>query len=206
MPQRMGGRLAGSKIGTWMAYIRCKKCNILTPPERMNRNSEICFECSSAKTGIKPGRHKLKYYFLIGIASIAALIAWGDYDEKNRLRAMGIETTEQISAYRKEQKVIQRANDEKKRIAENAANCGKLGGMAELRAMGYTRTLLKSPSSASFGTIAARRIDGEGCIWRVTGDVDAQNAFGAMLRRRFVYVIRYSPDTEKWTPIDASLQ
>lgn len=48
-------------------------------------------------------------------------------------------------------------------------------------------TNLKAPASAEFGTIEATRSGGE---WIVTGYVDAENSFGAMLRTDFQCTVR----------------
>jgi len=52
--------------------------------------------------------------------------------------------------------------------------------MAIAMAREFVRDRLRSPSSAEFGDEIAEVVDG--ATWRVTGYVDAQNGFGAMIR------------------------
>lgn len=43
------------------------------------------------------------------------------------------------------------------------------------------------------------------CTYRVRAWVDAQNAFGATLRRRFSLDMKYNPDSKTWTPSNLSI-
>lgn len=55
---------------------------------------------------------------------------------------------------------------------------------------------LKAPSTAKWSDVRASQ---HGCDWRVTGTVDAQNAFGGMMRSTFeVRLVRAS--TQTWLP------
>ena len=55
---------------------------------------------------------------------------------------------------------------------------------------------LKSPSTAKFIDMEATYATG--CNFRVTGKVDSQNSFGAMLRSRFWIDLEYRPETDDW--------
>lgn len=59
------------------------------------------------------------------------------------------------------------------------------------------RASLKAPSTADFGDA---RIQHNGCRWIVSGDVDAQNSFGAKMRSTYrVELLRLGEDL--WTPV-----
>lgn len=48
---------------------------------------------------------------------------------------------------------------------------------------------LKAPSTADFSSVAAEVKPG---LWRVTGDVDAQNSFGAQVRTAYTCTVAWS--------------
>jgi len=64
---------------------------------------------------------------------------------------------------------------------------------AEFMAEAGVKALLAAPSTASF---SGRASSLKGGIWTVTGSVDAQNAFGAMLRKSYACAFRF--DGDKW--------
>lgn len=61
---------------------------------------------------------------------------------------------------------------------------------------GWVENQLKAPSTAEFtdGTEVATDVN----AWTVTGTVDAQNSFGAMLRSTWSCDIRWDASTERW--------
>ncbi|MBX3042871.1 MAG: hypothetical protein KIT33_12115 [Candidatus Kapabacteria bacterium] len=64
----------------------------------------------------------------------------------------------------------------------------------------FVKDNLKSPSTAKFGNIreyTANNIDlGK---WTVTGYVDSQNSFGAVIRTKYAVTIQYDVKNDKWT-------
>jgi hypothetical protein len=61
----------------------------------------------------------------------------------------------------------------------------------------FIKDQLKSPDSADFSNEAAT-MGVNNTLWEVSGDVDAQNTFGASLRSHFTCVVRYTPADEYW--------
>lgn len=63
------------------------------------------------------------------------------------------------------------------------------------------RPQLLAPSSAKFADIVSNDVGyrfEDGCRIRISSYVDAQNAFGAMLRTNFSAVMVYHPEFERW--------
>jgi len=61
---------------------------------------------------------------------------------------------------------------------------------------------LKAPSTAKWSNVRATQ---SGCDWRVTGNVDAQNAFGGMMRSSFEVSLRRA-SRQTWVPLSVSVQ
>ncbi|MFQ0995506.1 hypothetical protein ACGH6Q_10900 [Gilliamella sp. BG2] len=67
------------------------------------------------------------------------------------------------------------------------------------------KSRLKSPSTADFpypgkglnGLHETGEIDGV-CHYYISGDVDAQNSFGGIVRNRYSMNLKYNISTEKW--------
>lgn len=59
----------------------------------------------------------------------------------------------------------------------------------------FVKDQLKAPGSAKFSGATATTTGGG---YTVTGDVDAQNTFGASLRSRYTCVVRYDDPTREW--------
>lgn len=59
----------------------------------------------------------------------------------------------------------------------------------------FVRDRLRSPSSARFQNCRDVQIINTGNRWKVEGHVDAQNAFGATLRNRYVAILTYEGTT-----------
>lgn len=57
----------------------------------------------------------------------------------------------------------------------------------------FVKDRLKSPVSAEFDTENGERVKG---AWRVTGTVDSENSFGALIRNDFTCVVKYAGDDE----------
>jgi hypothetical protein len=70
--------------------------------------------------------------------------------------------------------------------------------MAQIKAERFVRTTLRAPSTAKFsGSSVVEQGNG---VFVVRGAVDAQNAFGAMLRKN--YVCRVQRTGDEWTPLE----
>jgi hypothetical protein len=63
-------------------------------------------------------------------------------------------------------------------------------------------TLLKSPATAKFSDVVA--VPQGADTWKVTGSVDSENSFGALLRSSFACMAE-SDDGEAWTTSRASV-
>ena len=59
----------------------------------------------------------------------------------------------------------------------------------------FVEKQLKAPSTAEF---SGHIIKNSNPDWTVTGDVDAENAFGVMLRNRYVCNVSVNPDGKTW--------
>lgn len=75
---------------------------------------------------------------------------------------------------------------------------------ATRQAQRVTLAALRAPSSADF-VYSSTRTKHEGCIWTVSGEVDAQNGFGAKLRSPYrVKLQRTARDV--WLPLEVRVQ
>jgi hypothetical protein len=77
---------------------------------------------------------------------------------------------------------------------------GRSDGMAKVMCENFVEDRLKSPSSADFSGIFDTTITGSGTDYTVSGYVDAENIFGAMLRSNYTCEIRDSGN-DKWTRV-----
>lgn len=69
------------------------------------------------------------------------------------------------------------------------------------------RQTLHSPATAEFPARYALGTRHEGdCIYRIVGQLDAQNRFGALLRTSFEGRIVYFPDTQTWRTIELAVE
>jgi hypothetical protein len=65
----------------------------------------------------------------------------------------------------------------------------------------FVRDRLRAPSTAEFSNVTGI---GGGNAFTVRGQVDAENAFGAALRRSFTCQVRYDPSDQSWTLVSLS--
>ncbi|TSD68135.1 hypothetical protein [Aeromicrobium piscarium] len=75
---------------------------------------------------------------------------------------------------------------------ESASDDGRVGGPggARLACENLVKDQLKAPGTADFSNVSA--VNNGGASWTVTGEVDAENAFGASLRSSFRCSLRAS--------------
>lgn len=66
------------------------------------------------------------------------------------------------------------------------------------------RVGLKAPASADFVSGSARTTH-DGCFWAVSGEVDAQNSFGAQLRSNYYVTLRRA-GKDLWLPLKVRVQ
>lgn len=99
----------------------------------------------------------------------------------------------------------------KRRTAEVAAerrrkcNDGKLSE-AYVMIQADVKRRLKAPATAEFPTRYGKGSRNENdCVYRVVGHVDAQNAFGAVLRNQFRGRIEYFPGDGSWRTLELSV-
>ncbi len=79
--------------------------------------------------------------------------------------------------------------------------------MAYAMAQRQVEGRLKVPSSARFASYGseAHAIPDGNCGFVVSGFVDSQNSFGAMLRKYFVVRLQIDTETERWRLVDISM-
>ena len=66
----------------------------------------------------------------------------------------------------------------------------------------FVKNRLKSPSTAKFASIIDDEVsmkNTENCTHIVKSFVDSQNVFGATIRNRYIAVLTYSKETDRWT-------
>ncbi|MFC2099734.1 hypothetical protein ACFLSF_02770 [Candidatus Bipolaricaulota bacterium] len=86
-------------------------------------------------------------------------------------------------------------------IAGCSASSGSSGLGARVAAKLFVKDRLKAPSTARFGTLTAT--ESSGGSYRVSGYVDSQNSFGAMVRTYFSCTVEY--ENGKWKLLGMSL-
>ena len=118
--------------------------------------------------------------------------------ESARLAAE-VEIVRQGEATRRAEEVAARALQAE---ADLQAECQGNEALAYVMIQTDVRNALKAPSTAKFPGRYGNRTDYLGdCTYRVVGQFDAQNAFGAMLRGSFEGLIAYFPDEGSWRTI-----
>ena len=118
--------------------------------------------------------------------------------ESARLAAE-VEIARQGEATRRAEEVAARALQAK---ADLQAECQGNEALAYVMIQTDVRNALKAPSTAKFPGRYGNRTGYLGnCTYRVVGQFDAQNAFGAMLRGSFEGLIEYFPDEGSWRTI-----
>lgn len=75
-------------------------------------------------------------------------------------------------------------------------------GTAIQKAEDTVSAQLRAPSTADFGISRATQ---KGCDWTVSGEVDAQNAFGGTVRSRFEVRLRRATD-DIWLPLEVRIR
>lgn len=84
--------------------------------------------------------------------------------------------------------------------------CGSTA-MAYVISQDFIKRELKSPSTAKFPAMwKSNVVDLGDCRFRVRSYVDAQNAFGAMLRTSYAAEVEYLPATKTWRINNLSLE
>jgi hypothetical protein len=94
-----------------------------------------------------------------------------------------------------------------------ATSCGVSGGSSweptatEARKVceGWVKDRLKAPSTAQFANDGTVRPSGTDS-WAMTGAVDGENSFGAMIRTAWTCDVRYDSATERWRGTVSLLQ
>jgi hypothetical protein len=86
---------------------------------------------------------------------------------------------------------------------DDASGGDRSEGMAKVMCEDFVEDRLKSPSSAEFSGIFDTTISGSGDDYTVTGYVDAQNGFGAMLRSNYTCQVR-DDGNDRWSLVSLS--
>lgn len=91
-----------------------------------------------------------------------------------------------------------RENARRIRAEVDMTPCGQRG-VAYVMSQAPARAQLLAPSTARFPSspVAANFIGN--CRWYIIGEVDAQNAFGAMLRTQYTATMEYHKETDRWS-------
>jgi hypothetical protein len=76
--------------------------------------------------------------------------------------------------------------------------------MAYIMMKGFVKDTLKAPSTAVFPDINDVKITKKDTLYSITGYVDAQNSFGAMLRTSYIGEIKQT-DKDKWSLVSLNL-
>ena len=84
----------------------------------------------------------------------------------------------------------------------NENYCEDAGDEPLIIAEMFMKANLRSPSTSQFSNFLSRLGD-EPCHYRVSGYVDSQNGFGAMVRTNFTFTMRFDPELRKWRDLDA---
>lgn len=111
-------------------------------------------------------------------------------------------------AERETEAARERAEQEARDAQERAEECGeKNKSLAYIMSQDFIEDRLRAPSTADFP--ASQRISIqpiEGCRYRVVAYVDAQNAFGAMIRSHYEAVMELEPGTTYWRLISLDFE
>lgn len=82
--------------------------------------------------------------------------------------------------------------------------CGT-AGMAYVMSQAAIKMLLRAPATAQFPTSpSVSRFQGN-CAWYITGEVDSQNGFGALLRSTYVATMLYRPSSDTWGATEVNI-
>ena len=131
--------------------------------------------------------------------------AAGDDDMRREIEAELVRLRAEDEEHRKQEEI--RAREEKRKADElrrltapDMTPCGNKG-MAYVMSQTAVERVLRAPSSARFpySPVASKFLGN--CKWFVMGEVDAQNAFGAMLRTTYSATLQYHPSTDGWSVI-----
>ncbi len=158
---------------------------------------------------------------LIGFLMVVVLVGAFRAD-RDRLAAMTPEERAEYEAEREAEKQMRAQRREEAREAEEREEAArKAKGLGESAASyaGHraaeriVRDALRAPSTGKFprDTVSARRMsdieeDGKAFHrWRVTGSVDAQNAFGAMIRSDWLVILVNDTEDGDVFPVAAAL-
>ena len=115
-----------------------------------------------------------------------------------RLRAEDEERRKQDESRAREEKA--KADERRRVAAPDMTPCGNKG-MAYVMSQAAVERVLRAPSTARFPSSPVASNFLGNCQWFIMGQVDAQNAFGAMLRTTYSATLRYHPDTKGWSVI-----
>jgi len=81
--------------------------------------------------------------------------------------------------------------------------CENAGDEPKIFAEIFVNSSLRAPSTSQFGNLLVMAGD-EKCHYRVSGHVDSQNGFGAMIRTNFTFEMRFDPELGKWRDLDVT--
>ncbi len=182
-----------------MALQKCYECK-----KKVSTAAANCPNCG-APVIIQPKAKPYGCLTLIVLIFIAIFLA--NHYEKERWNSLTPEEQKQeIKQKAQEEKIrLQKEKQEAKRKAQKdfKTRCDKNDRLAFVMVQNAVRSRLKSPSSAEFPVLESKTVEykvkgSTDCYYTVRGVVDAQNSFGAMLRRTFMAQITYFYKTGAW--------
>lgn len=166
-----------------MALIKCPECQ-----NKISDSALICPKCGLAinrtvkdqiaAASKKSTSIKIAIAVAIGILIIAAALSSNPTNPPSATSTATPKTDEEV------------------RRKKHCQGDGSAIWDAEYMAKQFVTDGLKSPSTAKYPEIKATYTGG--CSFFVTGKVDAQNVFGAMLRNNFTIKLTYRPEDNKW--------
>ena len=97
-----------------------------------------------------------------------------------------------------EERTAEAAQKAASKVENNARRHCKDTGMAFVMSQTFVNRALKAPSSAKYDYKPTATQQIADCTMRIKAYVDAQNAFGAMIRTEYVIDMQYLPEENKW--------
>lgn len=169
----------------------------------------------------KGSRASAKRHALFSFVAIPVMLGVAIYAGLNEYRDYGLESPEglqQAILERRQQEqtaalereaanAVARAEREAREAQDRANRRCNDGVMAVIMSERFISQHLRAPSTAKYPSANSANVAKTGdCSFRVVSYVDAQNAFGAMLRSPYQIDMEYLPDTDRWRGSNAIIQ
>lgn len=150
---------------------------------------------------------KTKFGIILGVLLLASLLlikTCNNYndsiDETAKMDSLIQPTCEEITSFSK--------NYNPSHVSEDYST-DEWRIQAHIISQDFVKSHLKAPSTAEFGTYKCKYSSADSSFY-IAGDVDAQNAFSAMLRSRYSIRLRFSggdwADGNNWTELNFEMK